>query len=183
MQLQEFKIEPINLPQDKQQIALWKQKYQKTSEFKAIVEYILDGDENVPLDAIIEIHHEKAPIGYDEKKLALVAKTNDGEVIAFFITDVFDLSTTSPNVFLQYVVINPKFQNQGYGTAIFTEMFANAKKYFTVKPTLYFTFIENTNNASIKLFKKFNFNFANTNEPKFFKAEANAERILTPQFE
>lgn len=172
---QTLKIVPMKFPEDKTEISNWKKIYKGTKGFNAIKHYILEDNIYYGLDEVIETNHEMLPIGDDEKKLAFVAKLNN-TIVAWILLDAFDLSTENPEMFLQYIVINPKYQNQGIGTEIAKELFLNAEKYIGIKPKEIFAYIDIKNIPSQKLFKNFNFSFrplkekylqAYTNEPKY----------------
>ena len=168
--MKDFKIVDMNLDTDKPQINEWQNLYGETDEYKAIEHYILEDYTIYSLGEVIETNYEIVPIGDEEIKKALVAKTNEDEIIGFILCQAFDLKTTLPEIFLQYVVINPKYQHQGYGKAIFTEFFSNPRKYLGLtkhhkKPHYVFSFIHTTNDSSKSLYKSFGFDISKEMKP------------------
>lgn len=171
-----IKIMPMKFPEDKDEIGSWQQQFENNQNFKSIEHFILEDNIFYSLGEVIETNYEIIPIGDDERKLAFVAKTEDGKVVAWLLMHIFDLNTTEPQMFLQYIVIHPEYQKSGIGTQIANEIFLNTKKYVGVKPTEIFSYIHQDNIASQNLFKKFNFSLypsgdhylrALTNCPKF----------------
>lgn len=173
--MEKIHLSQMKFPEDKQQIADWEKFYGNSPEFASIRHFILEDNTYTGLDEVIETNHEIFHIGEDEKKLALVAKNNQGEILAWILLDTFDVTTNYPQMFLQYIVVNPKYQNKGYGTAIAKELFLSPEKYVGVKPKEFFAYVNTTNYPSLILFSKFNFNFrpvdkhyiqAKTSQPK-----------------
>ena len=163
--MKDFKIVDMELASDKEQINNWQNQYAGTDEFKAIEHYILEDHMLYDLGEVVETNFEIVNIGDNEVKKALVAKTNEGEIVGFIICQAFDLQTSLPEIFLQYIVINPKYQHQGYGKAIFTEFFSNPQKYLGLakhhkKPHYVFSFIDKTNESSKALYQSFGFDIS-----------------------
>ncbi len=175
--MKDFKIVPMKFPDDKESIASWQTSYAGTQEFEDIKKYILEDDYYTNLGEVIEVNHEIFPIGDNEKKLAFVAKNSENEILAWILLDVFNLNT-HPELFLQYIVINPKFQHQGYGTEIGKEIFLNSEKYIGVKPSEIFAYIDTTNYKSMQLFSKFNFKLKPMAD-KFFRAFADQPKLIS----
>lgn len=171
-------ILPMKFPEDKQEIADWETKYKDNPNFGSIRHFILEDDTYHGLAEVIETNHEIFPIGDDEKKLAYVAKNENNEIVAWSFLDVFDLSTNKPQMFLQYIVINPEFQHMGYGTEFAKELFFNAKKYIGVKPSEIFAYIKTNNEASISLFSKFNFSLVPMSGTSYFRAITKEPKLL-----
>lgn len=174
--MNKLKIVPMKFPEDKIEISNWEKKYNGTEGFELIKHYILEDDIFYGLDEVIETNHEILPIGDDEKKLAFVGKLND-EIVAWILIDAFDLTTTEPEMFLQYIVINPEYQHKGIGTAIAKELFLKPEKYIGVKPNSIFSYIDKTNIASQKLFAKFNFQLKPT-QKNFMRAVSYEPKLL-----
>ena len=177
--MEKIKLTKMQFPEDKLEIASWETQYGNSPEFQSIRHFILEDNTFTGLAEVIETNHEIFPIGEDEKKLAFVAKSGN-EIVAWVLLDAFDLSTKKPQMFLQYIVINPMYQHQGYGTEIAKELFLSPEKFIGVKPTEIFATIDSSNAASILLFSKFNFSFipidkdyfqAITKEPKLISSK------------
>lgn len=160
----------MKFPDDKIKIGDWERKYGDSKNFEGIKRYILENDTYLGLEEVIETNHEIFHIGDDEKKLAFVAENKDGEILAWVLLTAFDLKTAEPQMFLQYIVVNPKYQHKGIGTKVANEFFCNTQEYVGVKPTEIFSYIEKTNKPSISLFSKFNFNFSPMQNSNYLKA-------------
>lgn len=163
--MKDFKIVDMNLETDKPQINSWQTLYAGTDEFKAIEHFILEDHLLYDLGEVVETNFEVVNIGDNEIKKALVAKTNEDEIVGFILCQAFDLQTSLPEIFLQYIVLNPKYQHQGYGKAIFTEFFSNPQKYLGLakhhkKPHYVFSFIDKTNFSSKALYESFGFDIS-----------------------
>lgn len=183
MNKKKINIVPMVFPDDKDEINNWTAKYGNTPEYESIHHFIMEDDTYRGLGEVINTNHEIFAIGDDEKKLAFTAKTNDGEIVAWVLLDVFDLTTPKPEMFLQYIVINPKYQHQGYGTEIAKEIFLSPEKYVGVKPKNIFAYIDTANAASIMLFSKFNFSFVPMANTHFFRAQTTKAKLLNSPFE
>lgn len=183
MEKKKINIVPMTFPEDKDEINTWTTKYWPTPEYQAIHHFIMEDDTYRSLGEVINTNHEIYAIGEDEKKLAYVAKTDEGEIVAWILLDVFDLSTKKPEMFLQYIVINPEYQHQGYGTEIAKEIFLSPENYVGVKPTNIFAYIDISNAASIMLFSKFNFSFMPMANSHYFKAQTQKAKLLNSPFE
>lgn len=168
--MKDFKIVPMNLETDKPQIAKWQQDFAGKPEFDGILHFILEDNTYFGLDEVITTNYEIFPIGEDETKHALVAKTRDGEIVGFVICSVFGLTTKEPEMFLQYIVVNPAFQNKGYGTAILSKLLTEPKKYVGAKPVNIFSYIHNNNFASKNLYDSIGFEFAPQKNSDYIKA-------------
>ena len=168
---------PMKFPEDKNEISEWENKYKNTDGMKDIYHYIMKDNIYYGLDEVIETNHEIFPIGDDEKKLALVAKTDTNEIAGWVLLDVYDLNTNDSTMFVQYIVINPAFQHQGIGTKIGKQLFLSPEKYVGVKPGEIFAIIDKSNSASINLFSKFNFKF-NGNDKKYYQAKAFQPKLI-----
>ena len=180
--MKNYKIVDMDLEPDKAQIAKWETDYADTPEYKTIEKYILENKLIYDLAEVIESNYEIIPIGKNEIKKALVAKTNKDEIIGFILCQAFDLQTSLPEVFLQYIVINPKYQHQGYGRSIFMEFFTNPKKYLGLKPNqkpphYVFSYIDKDNECSQALYKSFGFSFEEQRFSNFVRASASLPEI------
>ncbi len=175
--MEKIKLTKMQFPEDKLEIANWEKQYGNSPEFQSIRHFILEDNIFTGLAEVIETNHEIFQIGNDEKKLAFVAKTRN-EILAWVLLDAFDLSTNNPQMLLQYIVINPKFQHQGYGTEIAKELFLKPEKYIGVKPKEIFATIDARNVASIMLFSKFNFSFTPIDKD-YFQAITNDPKLIS----
>lgn len=183
MEHKTFNIVPMLFPEDKDEINTWTAKYWNTPEYQLIHTFIMENDTYLSLGEVINTNHEIFAIGDDEKKYAFTAKSKNNEIIAWILLDVFNLTTPKPEMFLQYIVINPQYQHKGYGTEIAKEIFLSPEKYIKVKPKNIFAYVDMFNNASINLFSKFNFEFTPIENTTFFKAQTNNVKCLETQTE
>lgn len=140
--MKKFDIVPMNLNSDKYEIASWEIDHANTPGFERIKEFILENQTYRGLCEVIETNHELYPIGDDEIKYSYVAKTKNKEIIAWILFDEFDINTTEPELFLQYICIHPLYQNKGYGEAILSEILQNPKKYMAAKPSKVFAYVK-----------------------------------------
>ncbi len=168
-----FKLEEINLEADKPQIENWDTLYKNEPSYESIRHFILEDDLIYGLGELIATNYEHFSIGKSEIKKMLVAKTEKNEIVGFLIFDVFDIDTPHPEMFLQYVVVSPKHQSQGYGNQMMTELFENFKKYAGIKPKNIFSYIHKDNEASKHLFSNFGFEFEQTNDANYLCSKAN----------
>ena len=81
--MKDFKIVDMNLETDKPQINSWQTLYAGTDEFKAIEHFILEDHLLYDLGEVVETNFEVVNIGDNEIKKALVAKTNEDEIVGF----------------------------------------------------------------------------------------------------
>ena len=180
--LKDFHIEPMNATNDRLEIASWEQLYSDTPGFEQIKHFILEDQTYHGLNEVIWNNLELYPVGDDELKYSYVARTNDEEIIAWILLDEFDINTTEPELFIQYVCIHPLYQKQGYGEAILKEILFNAKKYIAVKPSNTFAYIHKDNIASQNLFKKFNFSLSDLLQNcHYHKAQTQEPKLTLPQ--
>ena len=149
--MKDLKIVPLDLKTDIPQIAEWETKYKNHKGYKAIEHFILEDNTYYSLAEVIEINHEMYPIGEDERKHALAIKNKENNLVGFVLATIMDKTTPSPCMFLQYVVISPEFQGQGFGKKTVKEITENAEQYFDVPITEFFGYVHNQNYHSMKL--------------------------------
>lgn len=184
--MKEFKLTPIDLETDKAQIESWDILYKDHKNYASIRKFILEDDLISGLGEVIDANYERFPIGKDEIKKMLVAKTEDNEIFGFVILDAFDLNTSISQLFIQYIVVNPKYQHLGYGMEILTELFSSFKKYIKVKPKNIFGYVHRDNQDSKKLLLKFGFNFENMKNSDYECGQTlnkNLQELLSAQKE
>lgn len=147
-----IKITPLNLDSDLKQIGNWATEFADDENYKAIEEFILEDYTYYTIAEVIQINHEQYPIGDDERKHAFAIKPQDSdEVMGFILATVMDKTTDSPSMFLQYIVISPKYQHQGIGKKALKELLENPEPYFDSKITEMFAYVHNQNFPSISL--------------------------------
>ena len=169
----------MKFPEDKAEINDWQTKFGGTSGWDNIYKYILENGLIRSLDEVVLTNYEIFPIGDDEVKLALSIKNQEQNIIGFIICQEFNLTTLSPELFLQYIVLRPDMQNKGLGKQIFNKLPTEIEKITGKRPQSAFSYIDSTNLASQKLYKRFGFELLpikNNNE--FVMAKGNFEPQL-----
>lgn len=175
--MKEFKVQPMNMEVDKPQVLAWDNEFSGKPEYESIEKFVLENGLIRGLSELIETNYERYPIGIDETKNIVTIKSNENEIIGFLIFQLFEITTKKPSMYLQYIVINPKYQHQNYGKEILREIFTNSKQHLGYKPKDVFCIIDNQNFASQKLFLDFGFNLAMQPENQMYKASANMSQI------
>ncbi len=162
-----FKLLPIDIENDKPQIAEWDSAFALDKNYSSIFEFILENGQIRGLAEIIETNYEHFPIGKTERKFTFVAKSDEGEILGFMIMSAFDVGTSKPELFIQYVVVNPLYHHQNVGTNMLEELFSNFKKHIGVKPKNIFAYIHKNNIPSKHLFKHFGFELGDVPRSEF----------------
>lgn len=173
----DFKLSPINIETDKPQIAEWDSEYALDPNYSSIFEFILENGEIRGLSEVIETNYEHFPIGKTERKYTFVAKSNEGEILGFMIMSAFDVGTSKPELFIQYVVVNPLYQHQSIGTNMLEELFSNFKKHIGVKPKNIFAYIHKNNSPSQHLFNHFGFQLGDVPKSEYTCASVSGKDL------
>jgi len=151
-------ITPLNIEKDIPIIASWEEKFSNHPKYKEIKHFILEDNTYYCLDEVILTNYEFFHIGNDEKNFCLSIKNND-EPVGFVLACLFNISINNPELIIQYIVLNPEYQNLGYGTEVLKELLTNSENYFQYKPNEIYANIQKENKSSLNLFKKFGFSF------------------------
>lgn len=175
--MKDIKLFPMNLETDKAEIEGWDTLYAQHKNYQQIYKFILEDGLINGLGELIYLNYEQFPIGRNERKFSFVARNENGKIVGFLILSAYELQTSSPEMFVQYIVLNPKYQNHGYGTGILHELFSNFKKYIGVKPKQIFSYIHQDNIASQKLFKHFGFDLAAVPKSDYFCASTDGKSL------
>ena len=175
--MKDFKLIKINLDVDKPQIVLWDEMFKDDKSYASTYQFVLENGQIRGLGEVIETNYEHFAIGRNETKNTFVAKTAEGEILGFIILSAFELNTSSPELFLQYVVVNPMYQNQGYGKEMLTQLFSKFKQHIGVKPKSIFAYIHKDNNPSKQLFSHFGFNFDEVPKSEYLCAKTNGKSL------
>ena len=163
-----LKIEEMNLPDDKESINTWHDKFKDTPAYESIERFILENYLLCDLAEVIETNYEFLDVGYREEKKALSIKNKDDEIIGFILCDAYDMTDYSSLLYLQYIAFHPKLQHNGYGTEALSEFFSNIKKYIGFEPTDVYALVHKKNQDSISLFEKFGFDFSRRPKSRFY---------------
>ena len=156
--MKKLNICPLNFNMDIPEIKSWEQKFSNNPKFKSIKHFILEDNTYYGLDEVIKNNYEFFSIGEDEKKYCLSIK--DGNTIAgFVLACMFNISNNNPELFLQYLVLNPNYQSHGYGPQVLTELLNNADKHFGHKPVEVHAYVNKENLPCLNMLKNFEFSF------------------------
>ena len=159
--MKDFKILEMDLDLDKPQISNWDTVFAGTPEYETIEWFVLENHLLKDLAEVIETQYEIYEIDdYLEIKKAFIIKDNKDEILGFLICSAYQVADISSDLYLQYIVVNPTKQHQGYGTEIQTEFFKNIDKYLGFVPTDVHALVNRRNVSSINLFKKLGFTFS-----------------------
>ena len=151
----------MDLTLDKPQIANWDTLFAGTKEYETIEWFILENHLLKDLSEVIETQFENFAIDdYLEIKKAFVVKDKSNEVLGFLLCSAYQIADYSSDLYLQYFVMNPTKQHQGYGTEIQTEFFKNINKYLGFVPVDVHGLIHKQNKCCINLYKKLGFTFS-----------------------
>lgn len=158
--MKDFTISEMDLQNDKPKISSWENDYAGTYGYDKIEWYILENRLFNDLAEVIESQHENFEIDpFFEMKKAFSIKDKSGEILGFILCTAGDVSDYSSELYIQYVVLNPANQNQGYGSEVFTEFFKNIRNYLGFVPTDVHALVHRHNSSCMNLFKKFDFTF------------------------
>ena len=175
--MEKLNITPLNIETDIPKIKQWEEKYKNDNRFNDIKHFILEDNTYYGLDEVILTNYEFFHIGEDEKKFCFSIKNKNNEIAGFVLACLFNISINKPELILQYIVLNPDYQNEGYGTMVLNELISNPQKYFNLSPTEVYANIQKENNASLNLFKKFGFSF--TSAPMgYLRAHKSIKELL-----
>lgn len=169
--MKKFTISEMNLETDKPQIENWDTLYAGSHEYETIEQFILENHLLKDLSEVIVTQFEIYEIDdYLEIKKAFVIKDKKSEILGFIICSAYQVADQSSDLYLQYIVVNPTKQHQGYGTEIQSEFFKNIDKYLGFVPTDVHALINRQNIDSINLFKKLGFTFSR-NSRSYLRAD------------
>lgn len=173
-----LKIGEMILPDDKESINTWHDKFKNTPAYESIERFILENYLLCDLAEVIETNYEFLDVGYKEEKKALSIKNNKNEIIGFILCDAYDMTDYSSLLYLQYIVLHPKIQHNGYGTEALSEFFNNIKKYIGFEPTDVYALVHRLNKDSISLFEKFGFDFSRRPKSRsYLRADGELSKI------
>ena len=159
--MKDFTISEMNLELDKPRISSWENEYAGTTGYDKIESYILENRLFRDLAEVIESQHESYEIDpFFEKKKAFSIKDKNDEILGFILCTAGDINDYSSELYIQYVVLNPESQNQGYGSQVFCEFFKNIRDYLGFVPTDVHALVHRHNSSCMNLFKKFDFSFS-----------------------
>lgn len=176
--MKEFNIEPLDLDKDIPTIDNWEKEFADTLGMKNIKHFILEDNIYYSLAEVIETNYEKFQINKNEKKYAYVFKNQDGEILGFTLNVIIEAMTPEPELIIQYIVINPKYQGQGIAKKALTTLMNNPQEYYGSEFKSAFSRIDRLNVMSRKLFESlgFNLNYTNTNYLSATKSEITHEK-------
>ena len=169
--MNKFNITEMDLNLDKSKISSWEQDYAGTYEYNRIEWFILENRLFKNLAEVIESQHETYEIDeFCEIKKAFTIKDHSGDILGFILCSAYDVSDQTSDLYIQYVVLNPSKQHQGYGSEVFTEFFKNIRRYLSFTPIDVHALVHRHNFNCINLFKKFGFTFSRRSR-SYFRAD------------
>lgn len=156
--MKDFKIKLFDYFADKHKIVRWQNESKHTEGYKQIKKYIIsDFEEANDLDSFL-FELEDDEISADKVRHTYIAETESGEAIGFLsLHRPLEHRKPGGNVYIEFLAINPKYQKQGYGSAILEEVFSNIEHYALSKPETISTMFKRKNESSRRLFEKFGF--------------------------
>ena len=175
--MSKIKLTEINPETDKQEIENWDTEFASHPNYQQIYKFILEDGLIDNLGQLINLNYEKFPIGRNERKFMMIARNEHKKIVGFLILTAYDLQTSKPEMFVQYIVLNPKYQGKGYGTEILHELFSNFKKYINFRPKYVFSYIHKDNEASKNLFKHFGFKISDVVSSDYVCASADSKTL------
>ena len=168
--MKNIKIVPMDMEQDLNEIISWDEKYKGDPSYDNIIHFILEDNQYYSLAEVIQVNHIIYQIGKDETKHTFSVKNNSNEIVGFVLATVSNRTTNEPFMFIQYIVVAPEYQHNGYGSQILGELINNPSQYFGVKPTEAFAYIHNDNYQSMKTFLNHGFSLNGVKNSKMFRA-------------
>ena len=157
--MEKLTITPLDIETDIPIIKSWEKIFTNHPKYNNIKHFILEDNTYYGLDEVILTNYEFFHIGEDEKKFCLSIKNQENLTIGFILACMFNMSVNKPELIMQYIVLNPNYQNNGYGTEVLKELLTNSDKYFGFHPHDVYANIQKNNEPSLNLFKKFGFSF------------------------
>ncbi len=176
-------IKTLDIKADKEEINQWAEKYFYLQGFKDIERFILEDYIMFSLAELIEANYEYYAIGNDDIKKAFVAKNDQDEIVGFMICHAYNLTQENSEVYLQYIVVNPKYQREGYGKTMIFEFVSNIREQlgledFHITPKSMFARIDRRNSKSLDMFRKLGFNFKFEHNNPYVNAEIETQTLL-----
>ena len=170
--MKEFSLKLFDYSSDKYKIINWQRESKQTPEYKQIKKFIIsDFDEAYDLDSFL-FELEDDEIGSSRVRHTYIAETDSGEAVGF-LSFQRPLEHRNPggDVYIEFLMINPKYQNQGYGTAILSKLFKNMRRYALSKPATVSTMFKRKNESVKHLFEKFGFDIKKRPLSFYYDAE------------
>ena len=168
----------IKMPNDLKEINGWQKTYAGTQQLQNIKTFVLDCSANLSLGQLIDHHYEKFAIGNREFKKIITIKNDNREIVAFAVIQAFyDLDPTKPEFLIQFLVVNPKYQNKGFGTKTLDGLFEYIKKTYKHDDCEYLVGVHKNNEASQHLFKKRGFEFHEVRGDYLLHGRASSEMV------
>ena len=168
--MKNFKITQLDEEKDLAEISAWDTEYKNDSKYDSIRQFILEDYIFTSLAEVIEINHDKYPIGNYERAYALCVKDcKEEKILGFTLCSVIDLNTKEPELIIKYIVIHPDEQGKGLGKKVVSELITNSSNLFDVQVQKVFAKIDVRNRHSRKMFKSLGFDISFQSD-SFYKA-------------
>ena len=176
--MKDFKLNLFDYLSDKHKIVSWQKESKSTTEYKQIKKYIIrDFDEAYDLDSFL-FELEEDELGPNKVRHTYIAETETGEAVGFLsFQRPREHRNPGGDVYIEFLMVNPKYQHQGYGTAILNELFSNMKRYALSKPATVSTMFKRKNESVKGLFEKFGFNIEKRPLSFYYDADINMDTL------
>lgn len=183
--MKDFELKLFDYFSDKHKIVSWQRESKQTPEYKKIKKYIIhDFEEAEDLDTFLS-ELEDDELSSDRVRHSYIAETENGEAVGFLsFHRPREHRNPGGRIYIEFLMVNPKYQNQGYGTAILEELFTNISHYALSKPETITTMFKKKNESVKHLFEKFGFDikkqplsFYSNAEIKMDTLENNIEQL------
>lgn len=156
-------INNLNLSDDITEILDWENRYAGSDGLENIKHFVLEDNAYLSLAEVIDVNYQKFAIGGDERKFALAFRDEANKLLGFTLNSIIDLDTTSPELLIQYVVINPEHQGKGIAKQALSSLLSDPQKYYGYDVKKSFAKIDRFNVMSRKLFESLGFELYCTN--------------------
>ena len=120
-------------------------------EYRDILRYLEAYSVSEYLQRIIKNRKEN----YEQDKRFAYVLRDKSEIVAFTFFALNECKNDKWDLFIQSIVVNPKYRGEGYGKMLLSEIFANPAEYIGYLPDNVVALISPTNRASLKLFDSF----------------------------
>ena len=149
-------LSAIDETTDFDQLLTWKKNYKNTPEYKKIVQYIFNGEENENLAFLLkEINddHKK----YPNRDFVLLAKDEHGEILGVMVVDTYNIGKNNSSCHIHFILSHPAHTKTGVSKFMLKTFLLNPETYVGTASNEIFANIKKNNTASLSLFKSFGF--------------------------
>lgn len=166
--MSDFTLKSFSCQEELDEIISWDEQFKDSQLYEDYNKFLF---EKGFMKELIFNSYEIFAIDEDERKDIMIAKNSAGEIVGFTIQSIVELTSDSPELFLQCIVVKPDCRNRGIGKKILNNIGTATEKACGKMPVSIFTFINKKNVYCQNLFKKFGFTFSETKNITMLKAE------------